>query len=283
MGEYLVRMQSIDRRILYAVLLVIVVAGLLLPKGLGVNVGPQARMLYNAVQSAPTDKIAIVCVNWSASSQGENRPQTRVILTHLMSRHIRFLIMGFDPQSPTLAQEVAEELAPQFGYKYGVNWVNVGYRPQVETTLKSLVQDIPATFKEDAIERKPLSSFPAMAGVKNIRDVGVIVEVSPSGTYKAWVQLVVGTTSAPYCFCPTSVMAPEVFTYLDSGQIKGMLFGIKGAAEYEELLVENGVLKERGFTTRAMTPVSLTLILLFVLIGLGNLGMFAARRAGRRS
>jgi len=122
-----------------------------------------------------------------------------------------------------------------------------------------------------------------MAGVKNIRDVGVIVEVSPSGTYKAWVQLVVGTTSAPYCFCPTSVMAPEVFTYLDSGQIKGMLFGIKGAAEYEELLVENGVLKERGFTTRAMTPVSLTLILLFVLIGLGNLGMFAARRAGRRS
>jgi len=69
-------------------------------------------------------------------------------------------------------------------------------------------------------------------------------------------------------------MAPELYTYIDSGQMKGMLFGIKGAAEYERLL---GI---RGFTSRAITPVSLALVLLFVLIGLGNYGMYASRKKG---
>jgi hypothetical protein len=121
-----------------------------------------------------------------------------------------------------------------------------------------------------------------MAGVRSLKDVGVIVEVSPSGTHRAWAQLVVGSVDAPYGFCPTSVMGPEVFNYYDAGQIKGILFGIKGAAEYEKLLVGHGILKKAGFTTRAITPVSLSLILLFVLIGLGNYGMYAARRQERR-
>lgn len=280
-GGFLGKLEHIDRRILYTVLIAIVVFGLVVPMPLPITPSPPARNMYDVLATTPADKIVIVSCNWGAGTQGENRPQTMVVMQHLMSRHIRFMIMGFDAQSPQLAQEVAEELAPQYGYQYGRDWINVGYKVQVETTLKSMVQDIPGTFKEDDIERKPFSSFPAMAGVHNLKDsVGTIVEVSPSGTHKAWIQLVVGTTKAPYLFCPTSVMGPELYTYLDSGQIRGMLFGIKGAAEYERVLVEHGVLKKEGFTSQAMTPVSLSLVYLFLLIGLGNLGMYSTRRKG---
>ncbi|NLH98159.1 MAG: hypothetical protein GX446_01560 [Chthonomonadales bacterium] len=277
MSNPLQRLESIDRRILYAVLLIIVVVGLLVPIPLPLAVGPQARGVYEAIENADPGKIVIVSTLWSASTQGENSPQTRVILQHLMRKRLRFALIAFgDPQSTTLAQELAEELARENSYEYGKDWINWGFRADIAGTLKGLVKDINETIKTDSIKKRPLSEYPVMQGIHNVKDVGVIAEVSASGNYVSWLGLVVGSTNAPFCYAPTSVMAPELYTYLDSGQMKGMLFGIKGAAEYERLL---GI---RGFTTRAITPVSLSLVLLFVLIGLGNYGMYAAKKRDQK-
>src|SRR5947209_843720 len=99
---------NIDRRIIYAILIAIVVGGLLLPLPIPITVSPATRSFYDAVEHAPADKLAILSTNWSASSQGENRPQTQMIMTHLMSRHVRFAILSFDQQSTKLAQALAE-------------------------------------------------------------------------------------------------------------------------------------------------------------------------------
>lgn len=275
MTDFWTQLQAIDRRYLYAALLIIVIVGLLVPIPLPLAVGPQARGFYQAIETADPNKIALVSTLWSASTQGENRPQTRVILEHIMRKRLRFALIAFgDPQSTILAQEVAEELAKQYHYEYGKDWINFGYRADIAGTLKGMVKDMRETLKRDSQENKPLDQFPVMKGIHNIKDVNVIAEVSASGNYASWLGLVVGTTDAAFCYAPTSVMAPELYTYIDSGQMKGMLFGIKGAAEYERLL---GI---KGFTTRAITPVSLSLVLLFVLIGLGNYGMYAAKRRG---
>ncbi len=275
------RMQNIDRRILYIVLLAIVVIGLIFPIPLPLAISPQAQKFFDAVEKAPTNKAAIVSVVWSASTQGENRPQTEVFIRHLMSRRIRILIMAFggDAQSVTLAQEITGDLAKEYNYEYGKDWISLGYRLDQTGTLKGALLDIVQVYKTDSKERRPLGEWPVMAGVKSLKDIGVVGEISASGAYKNWIGLVGSAMSAPLCYGPTSVMAPELYTYLDSGQIAGMMFGIKGAAEYEALLVKSGVLKKAGFTTRAITPISLALVLLFVLIGLGNWGMYAARKA----
>lgn len=286
MNDFWVKLQAIDRRYLYGALLAIVVVGLLVPIPLPLAVGPQARGFYEAIEEAAAKnarpgakrKIALVSTLWSASTQGENRPQTHVILEHMMRRRVPFALIAFgDPQSTILAQEVAQGLAARYNYKYGEDWVNLGYRADIAGTLKGIVRDIHQIYKQDSVEKKPLSELPVMRDIRNIQDVAVICEVSASGNYVSWLGLVVGNTDAPFCYAPTSVMAPELYTYIDSGQMKGMLFGIKGAAEYERLL------NIRGFTTRAITPVSLSLVLLFVLIALGNYGMYAAARKGGRS
>jgi len=272
------KLEKLDPRYLYAALLIIVIVGLLVPIPLPLAVGPDARGFYDSIENADPHKIALVSTLWSASTQGENRPQTLVIIEHLMRKRLRFALIAFgDPQSTILAQEVAEGLAKRYHYEYGKDWINLGYRADMAGTLKGIVTNLVGTLKSDSIQKKPLGDFPVMRGIRNIKDVNVIAEVSASGSYTAWLGLVVGTTDAAFCYAPTSVMAPELYTYIDSGQMKGMLFGIKGAAEYERLL---GI---KGFTTRAITPVSLSLVLLFVLIGLGNYGMYAARKKGSSS
>jgi hypothetical protein len=178
-------------------------------------------------------------------------------------------------------QALAQDIGSQYGYKYGVDFINWGFRADINGTLKGIVANIEATIGYDAQLHRPLNTFPIMQGVHNIQNVGIVLDASPSGTYQNFIGVLVGSNkNMAYCFAPTSVMAPETYTYVDSGQIKGMLFGIKGAAEYEKLLVERGIVKKPGFTTRAMTPISFALILLFIFIGLGNYGMFASRRSG---
>jgi len=175
-------LQTIDRRYLYATLLIIVIVGLLVEIPLPLAVGPQARGFYDAVEQADPNKIAIVSTLWSASTQGENRPQTRVILEHLMRRKLRFALIAFgDPQSTILAQEIAEDLARAHGYEYGKQWINLGYRADIAGTLKGIVRDLNETLKQDSIRNRPLAQFEVMRGVHNIRDVGLIAEVSASG------------------------------------------------------------------------------------------------------
>lgn len=221
----------INRHWLYGALLAIVVIGLIVPIPLPLAVSPEATRFYEAIESAPKDKLVLVSTLWSASTQGENRPQTQVVLKHLMKRHIRFALIAFgDAQSTTLAQELAEEQARIYKYEYGKDWINLGFRQDIAGTLKGMVRDINETLKTDSVNRRPLAEYPVMAGVRNVKDLSVIAEFSASGNYKSWVGLVVGSTNAAFCYAPTSVMAPELYTYLDSGQIRGMLFGIKGAA-----------------------------------------------------
>jgi hypothetical protein len=279
------KLQTINRPTLYVTLFVIVVIGLLFPIDLPVNVSGPTQQFYDAVEKAPVDKVAFVSTLWSASTKGENEAQTRVVLQHLMRRHIPFMLAGFglDAQTTQLAQELAEEVTkewndknPDFPYKYGENWINLGFRVDMAGTLKGAVVNLKSAYATDQVYRKPMDTYPMMKNIHNMQDVGIICEIAPSNGYKNWVGLVRGGTQAKLCYAVTSVMGPEMYDYLDARQIEGLLFGIRGAAEYEKLM---GI---KGFTFRAMTPISFAMIYLFLLIGLGNWGMYAAKRASAR-
>jgi len=71
-------------------------------------------------------------------------------------------------------------------------------------------------------------------------------------------------------------MAPGYYPFLDSGQMKGMLVGAKGAAEME-------VLVDRPAKASVIMNVqSWAHVLIIALIVLGNLGYLFARSRSRR-
>ena len=77
----------------------------------------------------------------------------------------------------------------------------------------------------------------------------------------------------------TGVMAPEAYPFLDSGQLVGMLTGMRGAAEYEILL------HSPGFGVTAMAGQSAAHLFILALIALGNLPILVAairKGVGRR-
>jgi hypothetical protein len=103
----------------------------------------------------------------------------------------------------------------------------------------------------------------------------MICEFTGSGMLPYYVQFIQGVYGTPLGQGCTGIIGPEQFPYLDSGQLKGSLIGMKGAAEYETLVGYRG----KGF--KAMIPQSIAHILLMVLIVLGNIGLYVAQRRGR--
>jgi hypothetical protein len=276
--QLLARLQTIDRRFVY-LLLLIVVSVSLYPKKVDLPVIPSQQMLnaFEAVENAPTDKIALIGAEWAASTRGENGAQTRAIMHHLMRRKIKFAMIGFDPQGPENVAKEVRSLQDRYGYVEGRDWINWGYRPNgaINATLKAMVRDIPGAIQHDAngVSLRDTEKLPFMKGVKDMSNVGLIVEITPSSTYEPWVAFVQGVGGGtPMVFCPTAVMAPEAYQYLDSGQMVGMLTGLKGALEYEWKV------KEPGRASKQALALSASHILIIVLIVVGNLGFLAQKR-----
>ncbi|MDX1934338.1 MAG: hypothetical protein SFU56_17180 [Capsulimonadales bacterium] len=281
----LVRGQRIDRRVLYLLLAATVALPMVIRLPVPpVAITPQSRQFFRTVEQFADDparrhKLVILCTNYGSGTSAENQTQTEAVLHHLMRKRLKFALFAFStPQGRELGKASAEKLASRYGYEYGRDYVHFGFRPpdSVEPLLKAAVRDIPGNFGND-INGTPLAEIPVMQGIRTVNDIGMIVEVASSNTLQLWIAFFqrVGEEPIPTLYCPTNVMAPEAFPLLASGQLSGMLAGLNGATEYEQLL------NEPGFGSGVSAPLSYSQLLIVLLIALGNAGMFAQRRLAR--
>jgi len=276
-------LQNLDRRWLYALLLLTVTVPFFLKIRLPVTVSPPTQKLYDKIESMPEGSFVLFGVDWGPGTRGENGAQTEVMMRHLMQRKIRFALLAFAPEPSVLCQNIAVKLQkeynethPEYGVQEGVTWVNWGYKVDQVNILKALVRDVPATVSAD-VHNHTIADLPVMKGIHSAKDISLILNVNPTASYQAYIQFVQGPYKIPMGLAPTAVMAPETYTYLDSGQLVGMLNGLQGAIEYEQLL---GVI---GRATVDSNSLSFAHLLIISLILLGNIAMLLERSQRARA
>ena len=281
-SEFWQKAQTIDRRIIYAILIVFILIPLFNPSfKLPIIPSKQSQDFYETIQQVPPDKMVLISGQWSPSTRGENQWQTQALLIHVMQRHLKFGLISFDTQNNTVIQGMINALAPKYGYVEGRDYVNFGYKPYsvFPQTVQALATNVPGTLKKDR-NGKDLATMPIMNGIHTIQDVGAVVEVTPAATAEYWMGLgglKQANHNIPFLLATTAVGAPTYYPYLDAGQIQGMLTGVKGAGDYEYLLGTS------TFGTRATGALSLVYALIIGLIALGNIGYYAGRAAERRA
>lgn len=274
------KLQRIDRRILYLILLFVVAYPTLFPVNIPSPVTPMSRALWDTINQTPPDKVILLSSTWDRGTRGESQGQFDAILAHIMKKRIRFLLNSFTPAGPANAKRRIEEVSKKFGfdYQYGRDWVSLGFQPSASAPsfVKGINVDIIATAKKDSFEKKPLESFPVMKGVRSMDDVYIVVEVTGSSSHLVWLQFL--KPGVLLGFSSTSVMAPEALPYYASGQLSGQLWGAKGGFDYEQLNVENGIVPTYGFGKKYMGPLSFAFALVILSIVVGNFAMLMSRR-----
>jgi hypothetical protein len=278
-------LSGIDRRILYAGLLIFTLAPLVLNLTLPVYVTPPARKFHDTIETLATDKVVYVASNWDAGTYAESEPQTIAMFRQLLRRKLRFVIFAITyPNSPQLAQNAfAEALRLEFPNGvaageypvYGKDYVNCGYKVSSAPWVRSLVQNPTNALKADW-KGQPLAEMPIFAGSPKMEDhASLLIDITGSNTTPLWISLV-GSQGIKLSLACTAVMAPEQYPYLATDQLMGLLTGMRGAAEYEKLL------GTEGRAMRMMGGQSFAHLYLFLLIGLGNVALLRGWTTRRR-
>lgn len=273
-------LQTIDRRYLYALLLLSVMVPFFVSFQLPVAITSTTQKLYNAIEQLPPHSFVLLGMDWTAGSRGENRPQSEIILRHLMARHLRFAMLSFaDPQGATLSEELAQQLQKQYGYQEGVDWVNFGYRVDMVNWLKAFIQNVPGQVKAD-LHGTGVSQLPVMQGIHTAHDIAMVIDITPTASYQTYIQFLSQPMHIPMGVGLTAVMAPEAYNYVDSGQLVGMMAGLTGAAEYQALFAKqyNPQLPLHSRVNQYSNANSIAHLLIISFILIGNIAMLLEKR-----
>ncbi len=268
-------LQEVDRRVLYALMLLVIAFPVLVPIPLPMKVSPATQSLYDSIEGLKENDFVLFGVSWGAGTRGESRSQTYALMRHLMRKKVRFALLAFEPQAKVLNQKIAEELQKEYGYVEGVNWVNFGYQIDQENFLQGFGKDIVGTIKKD-IEGNPIGSLKVMEGVQTAKDIKFLIDVTGSRSFEVYITFLQQPFNIPMGGGLTAVMAPEAYNRLDSRQMVGLLGGLSGSAEYEKLLGKTGE------ATGASTSSAFAHLLIIAFILLGNVAMFLEKRQRQR-
>jgi hypothetical protein len=269
------RLQEIDRRWIYLAVAVAVIIPFLLPTPLPIIVTPEAQSLYDAVEALPDGCNVMLVYDYYPSTIAECEPIAIAALHHLFRKNCKVITLSNIPLGgPSMAESVTRMMGDQYGKTYGVDYVNLGYKYGYVAVLSGMGQSIESIFPTDN-SGTPLSELPLMNSVKNYNDIAFVFEIADNSTADYWVSIVNAQYGVPMGCGGTAVMAPKFYAYVASGQFVGLLGGMRGAAEYEELV------GNKGTATTGMQAQSLVHLLIIALVVLGNLGYFLGSKTRR--
>ena len=291
MADIFERLLHLDRRWIFLFVLLSVVAPILVPIGLPVDMTAPTRLAFDFIESLKEGDVVLISFDYGPSSAPENDPMVEAIMRHCALKKLRFVVCALYPLGGLgLANNVVAKITDEFpDLRYGVDYVNLGFKDGASAVMRRMGDDIAGAFPTD-VNGKPLSQIPIMKDVHDLRQVKLVFTASTGIIGEWWITQVHPQVGTPVIIGPTAVSAPKYYAFLNSGQIVGMLGGMKGAAEFEKLLRDRYPQMEAFYkTTRAFTAtkgndaqtVLHAVILLFLL--LGNIAFFRHRRASARA
>ena len=185
-----------------------------------------------------------------------------------------------------MATDAFSVVADKYSKKYGIDYVNLGYKPGGEAVVKGLASDIRTMYTVDLLGND-IDDLEIMEDVNNLLDFDFIFSLSAGypGS-KEWVQFATDPLGIPMSTGCTSIQVTDIIPYVENDQIKGILSGMPGAAEYEQLVMN--ALESRGFPITAgkasvnMAAQSITHIVIVVLIILGNITYYITRKSVKK-
>ena len=188
---------------------------------------------YDAVQSTPDGSLAFINFDFSTQTAPEMYPVAFAFLKHAVQKNFKFVVATFTSPDAVLYAKQALTSVDLSKYKYGADYVNLGYFPGGDTSLAAFGRDTQRLVKVD-VDGKPTDKMPLMQKIRNAKDfdIWLIGNFDPT----PFIRQINAPYGSKLVASSTAVGYPNYFPYYRSGQFKGLLNGVRGGAEYEKLL-----------------------------------------------
>ncbi len=262
---------KLDRRIIFLVIFLSVIFPLIFKVNIPINITPEVRNVYNLIENLPEGSVIVVPCEYAPDTMAELEPMLYAVLRHCWEKNLRVVACGFYVTGVTLIEQEIKYMAKQMNKKYGKDYIFLGYRPYPAAVINSMGEDFRQSFPTDYYGT-PLDSLPMMRGVKNFNDTKLVLTINATSGVDYWVLFGHERYGFPLAIGVTAVMAADYYHYLNSGQIVGIIGGLKGAAEYESLV------HHKGLATMGMSIQSFVHLVIVLFIIIGNIAYFVIRK-----
>ncbi|MCB5253286.1 MAG: hypothetical protein RBR69_06745 [Candidatus Cloacimonadaceae bacterium] len=232
------RMQKLDRRWIYIVVALAIIIPLMIPYNSDNVTTPPTENLYQMIDSfaGREDRAILMSFYHDAATMPELFPMEVAILRHCFERNVKVFTLTWFPAGAPIIDYAINTVKEEFpDIQSGVDYCNFGYKPQAFAMVLGMGDNIANTMNTDAEGRK-LENLEIMRGINNYSEMNLAVEFSGSSAGGMWITYARPKYGLNVAVGVTAVMAADMYPYLQSGQLIGMLTGLKGAAEYEKLV-----------------------------------------------
>lgn len=248
-----------------------------------------ATAVFEEIDQLPEGSKILLSFDFDPGSEGELGPMATSFVRHCVEKKHKMYFMALWPLGRQMIDNNIDKIirADFPEQQYGVDYVNLGFKAGNEGVIKVIITDLKKQYTTDAAGTS-IDAIPMMEGITSVQDMDLVINVSAGypGT-KEWVQFAV--TAYPedirmVAGC-TGVQAPLLYPYIPQ-QLPGLLAAIKGASEYESLVMDKyGGDKRTGKyleAQRRMGPQLVAHLLMIFLIIVGNIIYFIERKRGAR-
>jgi len=285
---------NLDRRWIFLTMAFAVAIPILLELDFDEKPSQLAQDVFDAIDGLEEGDKVLLAFDFDPASEGELGPMATAFVRHCCEKKLKLYFITLWPVGPQMIDDSINKVIksdfPEL--VYGEDYVNLGFKPGNEGVIKVVVTDLKQLYTTDD-RGTNLDQIPMCRDLVNIQAMDLVAEVSAGYPgVKEWVQY----AATPYpdqielvAGC-TGVGAPLLYPYIPD-QLKGLLGAIKGAAEYEELVVDRYDRQQDRLPDpkylegrRRMGPQLVAHILMVVLIIVGNIVFFVGRsREGANS
>jgi hypothetical protein len=160
------------------------------------------------------------------------------------------------------------------GKVYGVDYINIGYKPGGQVFLEKLATNVRDACAGVDARGTSLDQFPIMRDMKNAKDVALAASMTAGDPgFNQWIANFGSPNGIPVTAATVAVGVPGAVSLVRSGHLKGVLKGMRGAAEYE-LKID-----DKGTAVAGMDAQSFGHLTIVAFIVLGNVGYFMTRKS----
>jgi len=269
------RLLRLDRRVIFILVALATAIPLLFPVNLPISVSPRVRAAFDTVDKQPAGGYVLMSLDYEPDIAAELQPMSISMLRHCFRKGLKPVILTLYPAAPGLIERALNEAADAEGKKRNEDYVFLGYKSGSQSVILGLGESIRTMFPTD-FWGTPLDSIPMMRGHNSYADFPLVINMAGSRIADYYIQIAATRYRRPLVLGATAVMTTDYYPYLSSGQILGLIGGMKGAAEYEVLnnLVGNG--------RRGMDAQSVVHVLIVILVIVGNLALLLTGGLRRR-
>jgi hypothetical protein len=283
--ELFEKLMKLDRRWVYLLLAVVCVWAYASDFIVPILVEPEVAVIYNRIDSLPEGSVVLIAIDYDPNNLAELHPMTYAIVEHCWRKKVKTIFTSLSQNGPGMADQAIRDITDSLsrdneynGVQFkgreivnGVDYCFLGYKPYYAIVILGMGQAFKLPFPTDYYGT-PLDSVPMMKNIINYGQIDLVVDISGGNITDAWISYGQGRFGFPLALGLTGVMTAQYYPYLGSGQVMGIMGGLLGAAQYEELADNPGRAKDG---MRVQLPAHIVIILFIIM---GNVGYFANRR-----